>query len=215
MTKLVFSRGEIAGKPRQADRSGAKQLRHWNWRRWCLNAARRPLRTEPFVKTGGAACTVTYTFQRQHRFPMLLAHSIQNARCGHRRQPRCRRPNCWSDTSQGATDTASHSPILAETSDPIVLRPKGDTFMPASATTTTVGDEDYLRRTVTCEPLRFEPGPRSKRSNMGRGRRPVSHAEAPDQIPHGLLTVRVFRDWRAAAGCGRRPRTPPPARSRR
>ena len=33
-------------------------------------------------------------------------------------------------------------PDFCEKSDPIILRPEGDTFMPATATTTTVGDED-------------------------------------------------------------------------
>ena len=151
MTKLVFSRGEIAGKPRKpTDPEPSSEALELEMLVFERRAAATP--EEPFVKTGGAACTVTYTFRVNTDFPCSRAFDpkrpMRSSAAAKMQASQLLVGNFAGRDGQGIA-----FPDFCETSDPIILRPEGDTFMPATATTTTVGDEDYLRRTVTCGPL--------------------------------------------------------------
>jgi hypothetical protein len=151
MTKLVFSRGEIAVKPRKptdpepnTEELGLEMLVFER------RAAASP--DEPFVRTGGAACTVTYTFRVIADFPCYRAFDpkrpMRSSAAAKMQASQLLVGNFAGRDGQGIA-----FPDFCQKSEPIILKPEGDAFVPAFPTTKTVGDEDDFKRTVTCGPL--------------------------------------------------------------
>jgi hypothetical protein len=169
-TKLVFSRGEIAvekGKAVDPDtNTEALSLETLVFER---NAA--ALSDEPFVKAAGASCTVTYTFKANTDFPCYRAFDPK--------RPMRSSAAAKMQASQllvghfaGRNEHGIAFPDFCRMSEPIVLQPKGEAFVPI---TESIGDEDDFKRTVACDPLN---------SNEDVGG-PVKHKPDPRRLRAG------------------------------
>ncbi len=147
-TKLVFSRGEIAidrNKPvdLEAD-TEALSLETLVFER---NAHAAP--NEPFVKTAGAACTVTYAFEVNTDFPCYRAFDPD--------RPMRASPAAKMQASQllvghfaGPAGHGIAFPDFCLKAKPIILQAKGDAFAPTSES---IHDAYDFKRMVTCAPL--------------------------------------------------------------
>ena len=168
-TRLVFSRGEIAvdkGKTVDPDtNTEALSLETLVFERSAAAAS-----NEPFVKTAGASCTVTYTFKTNTDFPCYRAFDPK--------RPMRSSAAAKMQASQllvghfaGRNGQGIAFPDFCRRSEPIVLQPKEDGFVPV---TESIGDEDDFKRTITCDPLnsnedvagpvKHKPDPRSLRA---------------------------------------------------
>lgn len=146
-TKLVFSRGKIAidaSKPvNPSANTESLSLETLVFER---DAAAPP--DASFQKTGGAACTVTYTFKTNTDFPCYRAFDPQ--------RPMRASAAAKMQASQllvghfaGRDGHGIAFPDFCRKADPIILKPKEGTFIPAVES---VG-QGALTRKVTCEPL--------------------------------------------------------------
>src|SRR5262249_26965104 len=146
-TKLIFSRGELATDPDKtvepSANSEALTLETLVFERDAAAPA-----DAPFARTGGATCTVTYAFRTNTDFPCYRAFDPK--------RPMRASPAARMQTSQllvghfaGPGGQALAFPDFCRKAEPIILAPKGDTFLP---TVPSVG-EQFLTRKVTCAPL--------------------------------------------------------------
>jgi hypothetical protein len=146
-TKLVFSRGEIAIDPdKPVDPTANTEALSQEMLVLERDAA-APADT-PFVRTGGAACTVRYKFRANSDYPCTRAFD-----------PKRPMRSSLAAKMQASQLLVGHFagpdghgiafPDYCWKADPIILKPQGETFLPA---TETVGQGD-VTRTVTCEPL--------------------------------------------------------------
>jgi hypothetical protein len=146
-TRLIFSRGELATEPGKtvepSANSEALTLETLVFERDAAAPA-----DAPFVRTGGATCTVTYAFRTNTDFPCYRAFDPK--------RPMRASPAARMQTSQllvghfaGHGGQALAFPDFCRRTEPIILAPKGDTFLPTIAS---VG-EQFLTRKVTCSPL--------------------------------------------------------------
>ncbi|MDA9410733.1 hypothetical protein [Bradyrhizobium sp. CCBAU 45384] len=150
-TKLVFSRGEIAidpDKPVSPDATTeALILQTLVFERDAAAPS-----DAPFVKSAGAACRITYEFAPGHAdWPCYRAFEPDRSM---RASPAARM-----QASQMLighfSKSAGHAlafPDACLKSEPIILAPQGNTFMPVSGSAGWAGPPK-LRRTITCEPL--------------------------------------------------------------
>jgi hypothetical protein len=147
-TKLVFSRAEIAvepGKPiAPATNNELLRLETLVFERDATAGSEMP-----FTRTGGATCQVTYTFKVNTDYPCYRAFDPE--------RPMRSSPAAKMQASQllvghfaGRDGHGIAFPDVCRRVDPLVLRPKGDTFVP---TIDTVGEEYDIKRSVVCEPL--------------------------------------------------------------
>jgi hypothetical protein len=147
-TKLVFSRGEIAvDRGKTVDPEANTEALSLETLVFERNAAASS--DEPFSKTAGASCTVTYTFKTNTDFPCYRAFDPK--------RPMRSSAAAKMQASQllvghfaGPNGHGIAFPDFCRRSQPIVLMPKGDAFVPV---TESIGDEDEFKRTVTCDPL--------------------------------------------------------------
>ena len=90
---------------------------------------------EPFVNTGGAACTVTYTFSVNADFPCSRAFDpkrpMRSSAAAKMQASQLLVGNFAGRDGQGIA-----FPDFCESRIPIILKPEGDTFVPATPTTT-------------------------------------------------------------------------------
>jgi hypothetical protein len=146
-TKLVFSRGEIAIDPdKPVDPTANTEALSQETLVFERDAAAAA--DTSFLKTGGAACTVRYKFRANGDYPCTRAFD-----------PKRPMRSSLAAKMQASQLLVGHFagrdghgiafPDYCWKADPIILKPQGDTFLPA---TETVG-EGAVTRTVTCEPL--------------------------------------------------------------
>lgn len=146
-TKLVFSRGGIAneqnGPVEPATTTEALSLEMLIFERDAAAPA-----DAPFLKSGGAACTVTYTFKPNNDYPCYRAYDPK--------RPMRSSPAAKMQASQllighfaGRDGHGIAFPDFCRRAEPIILKPQGDTFIP---TIESLG-KGALTRKVTCEPL--------------------------------------------------------------
>ena len=146
-TKLVFSRGELAidpGKP--VDPSATSEVLDLETLVFERDATASD---KPFRKTGGAACTVTYAFKTDTDFQCYRAFDPK--------RPMRASPAVRMQASQllvghfaGSEGHGIAFPDYCRQADPIILQPKGDTFV---QTVESLGKGNELKRKVTCTPL--------------------------------------------------------------
>ena len=147
-TKLVFSRGEIA-----VDRSKPVDLETnteaLSLEMLVFERSAAATSDKPFVKTAGTTCTVTYTFKTNTDFPCYRAFDPK--------RPMRSSAAAKMQASQllvghfaGPYGHGIAFPDFCRRSEPIILQPKGDAFVP---TREFIGDEDDFKRTVACDPL--------------------------------------------------------------
>jgi hypothetical protein len=167
-TKLVFSRGEIAidrSKPVDLEtNTEALGLETLVFER---SASASP--DKPFVKTAGVACTVTYTFKTNTDFPCYRAFDPK--------RPMRSSAAAKMQASQllvghfaGRNGHGIAFPDFCRRSEPIILQPKDDAFVPISES---IGDEDDFKRTVICNPLNSNEdagGPIKHKANLRKPR---------------------------------------------
>jgi hypothetical protein len=141
-TRLVFSRGDIAVE--SGVNTEALDLETLVFERDAAAPA-----DVPFLKTGGAACIVTYTFDIKPDYPCYRAFDPK--------RPMRSSPAAKMQASQllvghfaGGGGHGIAFPDFCKRADPIILKPQGGTFIP---TIETVGKGSSLTRKVTCEPL--------------------------------------------------------------
>jgi hypothetical protein len=168
-TKLVFSRGEIAPGPdslvQPAANTEALSLETLVFERDAAAAA-----DTPFLKTGGAACTVTYRFKPSSDYPCTRAFD-----------PKRPMRSSLAAKLQASQLLVGHFagrdghgiafPDFCWKANPIILKPQGDTFVPPSEP---VG-EGAQTRNVTCEPLN------ATADVLG----PIKHRAAANKPPAG------------------------------
>ncbi|HEV2153644.1 hypothetical protein [Bradyrhizobium sp.] len=147
-TKLVFSRGEIAvepGKPVAPDATTeALTLETLVFERDAAAPS-----DAPFEKSAGAACRIVYEFAANHTdWPCYRAFDPA--------RPMRASPAAMMQASQMLvghfTQGGGHGiafPDVCLKSEPIVLKPQGDTFVPTRGT----AGWPSLTRKITCEPL--------------------------------------------------------------
>lgn len=151
ITKLVFSRGDIAieeRKPVDPDATAeALTLQTLVFERDAAAPS-----DAPFVKTAGAACTITYEFAPHHTdWPCYRAFDPERSM---RASPAARMQASQmlvGHFSQGGGHGIAF-PDACLKSEPIILMPQGGAFAPVSDTAGWAGPPK-LRRTVKCEPL--------------------------------------------------------------
>ena len=143
-TRLVFSRGEITGKLADPTTSESLSLETLVFER----DAAAPSDT-PFVKTGGAACTVKYRFQSLPDYPCYRSFDPE--------RPMRASPAAKMQASQllvghfaGRDGYGIAFPDFCLKADPIILKPNFDTFVP---TTKSAGEEGDIERRVSCDRL--------------------------------------------------------------
>ena len=146
-TKLVFSRGELAidpGKP--VDPSATSEVLDLETLVFERDATASD---KPFRKTGGAACTVTYAFKTDTDFQCYRAFDPK--------RPMRASPAVRMQASQllvghfaGSEGHGIAFPDYCRQADPIILQPKGDTFV---QTVESLGKGNELKRKVTCTAL--------------------------------------------------------------
>jgi hypothetical protein len=155
-TKLVFSRGEIAPRPRHPIASEAANERKFESESLRLETLvfERDVNTpdKEFVKADGAACEVTYKFQ----FPVSL-RDFPCYRPFDRERPMRASPAARMQASQllvgqfaGRDGYGIAFTEFCLSADPLILKAGDGTFTPL---TEKVGDDTDKTRTVTCEPL--------------------------------------------------------------
>ncbi len=148
-TKLVFSRGEIAvepGKPVSAT-TEALTLQTLVFER----DAAAPSNT-PFVKSAGAVCRIVYEFEPDRTdWPCYRAFDPERTM---RASPatRMRASQMLVGRFIQGEGHGIAFPDVCLKSEPIVLKPQGNTFVPQSETAGWKGPPRF-QRTITCEPL--------------------------------------------------------------
>ncbi|MEA2886012.1 MAG: hypothetical protein QOD11_372 [Bradyrhizobium sp.] len=144
-TRLVFSRAEIVTGPDQpvqpAANTEALSLETLVFERDAAAAA-----DTPFLKTGGAACTVTYTFKPNGDYPCTRAFD-----------PKRPMRSSLAAKMQASQLLVGHFagpdghgiafPDYCLKAEPVILKPQGDTFVAPSE------PAGKGLRKVTCEPL--------------------------------------------------------------
>jgi hypothetical protein len=148
-TKLVFSRGEIApGRGATVGPETETESLRLETLVFERNAAAPS--DMPFVKTGGAACTVNYTFKSMPDYPCYRPFDPERAM---RASPaaRMQASQLLAGYFAGRDRHGIAFPDFCLKTLPIVLQLKDDgTFVP---TTESAGVETDIKRTVTCTPL--------------------------------------------------------------
>ncbi len=164
-TRLVFSRGEIATGPdsvvQPAANTEALSLETLVFERDAAAPA-----DAPFLKTGGAACTVTYTFKANPDYPCTRAFD-----------PKRPMRSSLAAKMQASQLLVGHFagrdghgiafPDFCWKAEPIILKPQGDRFVPA---TESVGEGAQTRK-VSCDPLNATAdvsGPITRRAAAGK-----------------------------------------------
>jgi hypothetical protein len=144
-TRLVFSRAEIVTEPDElvepATNTEVLSLETLVFERDATAAA-----DTPFLKTGGAACTVTYTFRPNSDYPCTRAFD-----------PKRPMRSSLAAKMQASQLLVGHFagrdghgiafPDYCLKAEPVILKPQGDTFVAPSEPA-----GEGLRK-VTCEPL--------------------------------------------------------------
>jgi hypothetical protein len=146
-TKLVFSRGEMAIEPGESiDPAATNEVLDLETLVFERDAAASD---KPFLKTGGAACAVTYSFKTNSDFQCYRAFDPK--------RPMRASPAARMQASQllvghfaGREGHGIAFPDYCRQAEPIILQPKGDTFV---QTVESIGKDDELKRKVTCVPL--------------------------------------------------------------
>jgi hypothetical protein len=146
-TKLVFSRGEVAIDPdKPVDPAATGEMLSLETLVFEREAADSD---KPFRKSAGATCTVTYAFNTNSDFPCYRAFDPK--------RPMRASPAARMQASQLLVGhLAGHNghgiafPDFCRQADPIILQPKGDTFV---QTVESIGKGDELKRKVSCAPL--------------------------------------------------------------
>jgi hypothetical protein len=143
-TKLVFSRGEIAGKPTDPTTREAVTLETLVFERDAAAPA-----NIPFVKTAGATCTVKYKFQSIPDYPCYRSFDPE--------RPMRASPAAKMQASQllvghfaGRDGYGIAFPDFCLKALPIILKPQDETFVP---TRRSAGEEGDIVRRVSCAPL--------------------------------------------------------------
>lgn len=155
-TKLVFSRGEIARRPRGPVISETGNVSGFESESLKLETLvfERDVNTpdKAFVKAGGAACLVTYKFQTPLSLQDFPCYRPFDPDSPMRASPaaRMQASQLLVGKFAGRDGYGIAFPDFCLPALPIVLKAKDGTFAP---TTTTVGEEIDKTRTVTCEPL--------------------------------------------------------------
>jgi hypothetical protein len=146
-TKLAFSRAEIAiEQGKDVEPTANTETLSLEMLVFERNAAASA--DTPFLKTGGAACTVTYTFNPNNDYPCLRAFDPK-------RPMRSSQAAKMQASQMLVGRFAGHDghgiafPDFCRPAEPIVLKPQGTSFLP---TIETVGKDSQTRK-VTCEPL--------------------------------------------------------------
>jgi hypothetical protein len=143
----VFSRGEVAIDPdKPVDPAATSEVLGLETLVFERDAAASD---KPFQKTGGATCTVTYEFRTNSDFQCYRAFDPK--------RPMRASPAARMQASQllvghfaGSEGHGIAFPDFCRQGDPIILKPKGDGFVP---TVEQLGKEGELRRKVTCTPI--------------------------------------------------------------
>ncbi|MBN8992961.1 MAG: hypothetical protein J0H42_32400 [Rhizobiales bacterium] len=146
-TKLVFSRGEIAIDPdKPIDPAATSEVMGLETLVFERDAAASD---KPFQKAAAASCTVTYEFKTNSDFPCYRAFDPK--------RPMRASPATRMQASQllvghfaGHDGQGIAFPDSCRQADPIILQPKGDTFV---QTVESIGKGNELKRKVTCVPL--------------------------------------------------------------
>jgi hypothetical protein len=168
-TRLVFSRAEIVTGPDElvepAANTEALSLETLVFER----DAEAPADT-PFLKTGGAACTVAYTFKPNGDYPCYRAFDPK--------RPMRSSPAAKMQASQllvghfaGGDGHGIAFPDFCRKATPIILKPQGDTFIPTAGS---AGEGGWTRK-VTCEPL----------NATADVLEPIKHRAAASKLPAG------------------------------
>jgi hypothetical protein len=148
-TKLVFSRGEIS-PGRGATVGPETETESLSLETLVFERIAAAPSDAAFVKTGGAACRVNYTFKSMPDYPCYRPFDPD--------RPMRASPAARMQASQllaghfaGRDGHGIAFPDFCLKTLPIILQPKGDgTFVPS---TKSVGVESDIQRTVTCTPL--------------------------------------------------------------
>ena len=146
-TKLVFSRGEMAIDPNKPiDPAATSEILDLETLVFERDAAASD---KPFLKTGGAACTVTYSFKTNTDFQCYRAFDPN--------RPMRASPASRMQASQllvghfaGRERHGIAFPDYCRQADPIILQQRGDAFV---QTVESIGKEGELKRKVTCTSL--------------------------------------------------------------
>ncbi|MBC9878704.1 hypothetical protein G8O24_15290 [Bradyrhizobium sp. INPA01-394B] len=150
-TRLVFSRGEIAIDPDKPVRPDATTEALTLQTLVFERDAAAPS-DAPFVKSAGATCRITYEFAPHHTdWPCYRPFDPDRSM---RASPAARMQASQMLVGH-FSKSAGHAiafPDACLKSEPIILAPQGDTFVPVSDTAGWAGPPK-LRRTITCGPL--------------------------------------------------------------
>lgn len=148
-TKLVFSRGEIAVEPDVVSSATTETLTLQTL--IFERDAAAPSNT-PFVKSAGAACRIVYEFEPNHTdWPCYRAFDPDRTmRASPATRMQASQMLIGRFTKGGGHGIAF--PDLCLKSEPIILTPQGNTFVPVSDTAGWKGPP-RLTRTIKCEPL--------------------------------------------------------------
>lgn len=148
-TKLVFSRGEIA--PGRGATVGAEtETESLSLETLVFERIAAAPSDASFVKTGGAACTVKYTFRSMPDYPCYRPFDPERPM---RASPaaRMQASQLLAGNFAGRDRHGIAFPDFCLKTLPIILQPKDDgTFVPSAKS---VGVETDIQRTVTCTPL--------------------------------------------------------------
>jgi hypothetical protein len=143
-TRLVFSRGEIAGKPADPITSESLSLETLVFERDAAAPS-----DAPFVKTGGATCTIKYRFQSLPDYPCYRSFDPDRPmRASAAAKMQASQLLVGHFAGRGGYGIAF--PDFCLKALPIILKPEDDTFVPLKKSVGTRGD---ITRRVTCAPL--------------------------------------------------------------
>ncbi|MBR1190311.1 hypothetical protein [Bradyrhizobium sp. AUGA SZCCT0160] len=142
-TKLVFSRAEIAGE------SASPNAESLSLETLVFERAADGPSDAPFVKTGGAACTVKYKFQSLPDYPCYRPFDPKRPMRASA-AARMQASQLLVGKFAGQDGHGIAFPDFCLQGEPIILKTEDGSFAPM---TKTVGEEIDKIRTVTCDPL--------------------------------------------------------------